>query len=341
MTTAPIITKGYEEAIADLPEEAILGSLLWFTISNADVNLEEARNDLIARGLDDSLLRQGNRPIDAFRKATNEFAHKFAPENQQRAEFLVRQVGQDSDQSHRHIVLERAEYGTGKKRRVAYDTVAEIVFTRGTKTKGKYSGYSIQAKRTGLLVSLSDEEQAWLDAHLEHLEDRFDHLLTHMDSHAVRSFVRDYVASMQGILAKESGGLYFVMQARAGQVDQLGEWVRSIGSSFHALPLLNMADQRAMILQALEDETVKEVERLMGDMTTILKDPNRTITDSTYDQFAQAAVDMQIRLGEYTTMLGDRSDRASQDVSIFAQQLVSLAGRIKQPEKVRRGQKAS
>lgn len=325
MTAPTLITSNYQDAIANLPPEAFLGSLLWFTISQADVNLTQARTDLQALGLDDALLRKGFRPVDAFRKATNEIEHKFAPENNQRANFLVRQVGQDSGQSHRHVVLERAEYGTGHKRRLAYDTVAEIVFTRGTKKNGTYSGYQVQAKRVGLLVDLNPEEEAWLTHRLDNLLPRFHHLMEHMDSHAVRSFVRDYIYSLQGILAKESGGLYFVRQEHADTIANLGKWVQSVGSSFHSLPLLNMADQRQMIMQALEDETVKEVERLMDDIATILKDPNRTITDATFDQFTQSATDMQQRLADYYKTLGQRSDRAAMDVDVFTQQLFKLA----------------
>ena len=334
--TPKLITTNYAEAIANLPQEAFLGSLLWFTISNADVNLEQARTDLAAAGLDVSLLRDGFRPVDAFRKASIEFGCKFQAVNSQRAEFLVRQVGNDSGQSHRHVVLERAEYGTGKKRRVAYDTVAELVFTRGAKKNGVYTGFSLQAKRVGLDVDLHPEEEAWLADRLNGLQDRFDHLYTHLDSHAVRTFVRDYIYSLQGLLAKESGGLYFVQQSNSQDLAGLGDWVRSIGSAFHSLPLLNMADQRQMILQALEDETVKEVERLMEEIATILREPNRTITDGTYDGFSQKAMDMQARLANYTQVLGQRSDRAALDVDMFSKQLFALAGRIKQPQTIKK-----
>lgn len=336
MTTPTVITSNYQDAIANLPEDAFLGSLLWFTISQADVNLEKARKDLQALGLDDSLLRKGFRPVDAFRKATNEFAHKFAPSANQRAEFLVRQVGQDSEQSHRHVVLERAEYAAGKKRRVEYETVAELVFTRGTKKNGEYTGYRVQSKRVGLLVELEPHEEAWLNDHLDTLNPRFHHLMEHMDSHAVRSFVRDYIYSLQGILAKESGGLYFVRQQHSATLADLGKWVKSVGSSFHSLPLLNMADQRQMIMEALEDETVKECERLMDDIAAILKDPNRTITDATFDQFSQSAESMQQRLADYYKTLGQRSNRAATDVDVFTKQLFKLAGRIKKPQTIRR-----
>lgn len=334
--TPTLITRNYEQAIANLPQEAFLGSLLWFTISNADVNLEQARTDLTTLGLDAGLLRDGFRPVDAFRKASNEFGHKFAAVDSQRAEFLVRQVGQDCGQSHRHIVLERAEYAAGKRRRVAYDTVAELVFTRGAKNKGVYSGFGLQAKRVGLDVDMQPDEEMWLTARLDSIQERFEHLYTHLDSHAVRTFVRDYIYGLQGLLAKESGGLYFVQQEYAHDLTGLGDWVRGIGSAFHSLPLLNMADQRQMILQALEDETVKEVERLMEDIATILREPNRTITDGTYDGFSQKAMDMQSRMANYTRILGQRSDRAALDVDMFSKQLFALAARIKQPQTVKR-----
>ena len=64
----------YTEEIAKLPTGAFLGSLLFFSISMADVNLENARRDLEAAGLSTATLRKNLRPVDAFRKAAKEFS---------------------------------------------------------------------------------------------------------------------------------------------------------------------------------------------------------------------------------------------------------------------------
>lgn len=321
----------YEEAIEALPPEAMLGRLLWFSVSQADVNLDQARSELERLGLDTGNMRKVLRPVDAFRKASRDVAHKFKPIEGVRAEFMVRQAGEDDDQSHRHIILERAVNQAGRKRRIFYETVGQVIFTRGAKKQGEYSGYSVESRRTtmNLNTPLTEEEDNWLTSRLEDFEERFSHLLHFMDSHAVRSFVREYIDRLAGTCVKESGGLYFVKQEHADQIDALGQWVRSIGSEFHSLPLLNLAEQRQMIMEAFEDETVKEVDRLMGEVNKILSDPDRQIEEKTFDAYGLRAAELAKKVGEYNLMLGTRTERAQIEINTYTSQIMQLAGRIR------------
>jgi len=320
---------GYTQAIADLPPEAFLGSLLWFSISQADVDISSAKADLAAVGLD---FQKDMRPVDAFRKASREFAKKFKQRDDMRSEFLVRSVGEDGEQAHRFIILERAKFQAGKKRQVFYEKVAEVTFNRGTKKNGEYLNHSVECRRTtaNLGTPLTDEEEEWLTARLAEFEGRYKHLLTHMDSHAVRTYVREFIYSLSGTCVKESGGLYFVKQEHAEVIAKLQAWVKKVGSEFHTLPLLNLEDQRQMIMDAFEDETVKEVERLMGELAAILKDPSRTIEEKTFDAYGMKAAELRARVTEYNAMLGARADRADTEIGMYAQQVMALSSRIRQ-----------
>lgn len=333
MTTATAPISNYTDAIASLPQEAFLGSLLYFSISGADVNLANARRDLTNAGLNIASLRKNLRPVDAFRKATNDFKKRF-PETPAgiKSELMVRPVGEDGAQAYRHLVLERTVVQAGKKRRLFYDKVGELTFTRGAKKLGEYEGHGVEAKRmTNHIASpLTLEEDQWLTEKLITFDDRYNHLLAYMDSHAVRTFVREYIYSLSGICVKGSGGLYFVGQDHAVEIGKLGEWVRGIGSEFHSLPLLNLVDQRDMILEAFEEETIEEVERLMSEVSKILLDPDRQIEEKTFDAYALRAAELAQKIGEYNSMLGARADRAAGEVSMYSQQVMSLMSRIRE-----------
>lgn len=322
----------YTDAIANLPDEAFLGALLYFSISNADVNLRNAHRDLAAAGLSTDTLRKNLRPYDAFRKSSKRFEKKFKPINGVRSELMVRPVGEDGDQSYRHLVLERAVVQAGKKRRVFYEKVGEITFTRGYKKDGEYHDHGVECRRTTqhLGEALTADEDQWLSEQLATFEDHYDHLLNYMDSHAVRSFVREYIYSLSGTCVKESGGLYFVKQDHADEIAKLAEWVRSVGSEFHTLPLLNLMDQRDMILEAFEEETLKEVEGLMGRVAEILQDPNRKIEEKTFDAYADRAAELAAKVQEYNAMLGVRADRAAREIQVYGQQVLSLTARIRE-----------
>lgn len=332
MSTNIHAMSNYVDAIANLPEEAFLGSLLYFTITEADVNLEQAKQDLVSAGLRIGGLRKNLRPVDAFRKATKEFEHKFKPINDVKSELMVRSVGEDGEQAYRHLVLERAVTQKGKKRRLFYEKVGEVTFTRGTKKNGEYEGHSVEARRTTAHLSepLTKDEDTWLDAKLNEFQARYQHMLEHMDSHAVRTFVREYIYDLSGTCVKESGGLYFIKQEHVDEINKLRDWVKSIGSEFHTMPLLNLAEQKQMILEAFEDETIKEVDRLVGEVAKILANPDRQIEEKTFDDYALRAAELSAKVTEYNNMLGARADRAAIEISAYSQQVMSLASRIRQ-----------
>lgn len=323
-------TNNYRKVAEQLPQEALLGQLLWFTVSGADVNLEQARQALADLGLSDNALPKMLQPSGAFRRAVRDVGRRFREVDDTRSELLVRSVGDDGDKMYRHLMLERADYRTGQKRQVSYVKVGEITFTRGTRTKQGYTGHSVDVVDTSHNAGdLLPEEREWLDAALGGFQDRFQHLLTHMDSQAVRNYVRSEISRMDGVCVKESGGVYFIAQANAGDLKALNSWVKSVGSYSHLVPLLDLTDQRQMIAQAFEEETVAEVQRMMDEIAAILRE-GKTIEERTFDAYGTKAADLTRRINEYAALLGDRSELAALQVNLFTGQLVQLAGQVRQ-----------
>lgn len=323
----------YTDAIMALPDECFLGSLLWFSISAADVNLDDARRELEKAGLSTDGMRRILRPVDAFKKAARDVGHKFpAAVDGVKAEFLVRDAGEDSEQQSKHIILERVVRQGTQRHRIVYEKVGELVFTRGVKKAGIYQDYGVSYRRStnNLQSPLTPAEDQWLTEALDSFQSRFDHLLHFMDSHAVRSFVREYFARrLSGTLVKESGGVYFVGQKHAAEVAALGRWIKHIGSDFRAVPLLNLEDGRQMIMEAFEDEIVREVERLMDELAKILKDPDRQIEEKTFDAHGLRAAELTEKVAEYNSMLGARADRAAIEISNYSRQVMALGNRIR------------
>lgn len=340
MASRTQVMANYTDAIASLPQEAFLGSLLFFSISQADVNLEQAREDLTAAGLKTDTLRANLRPHHAFQKASREFAKKFQPEDGARAELMVRPVGDDADQAYVHLVLERIQATGGQKRRIFYEKVGELIFTKGKRQKGKKGekdenvGHGVEVRRVGNLPTpLTETEDAWLTDHLEEFEGRYRHLLHHLDTHAVRTFVREYIYNLSGTCVKESGGLYFIKQKHADEISRLAEWVRSVGSEFKTVPLLNLTEQRAMIMEAFEDEIVREVNRLGAEVAKILSS-GRQIEERTFDNYAIKVAELREKVGEYNEVLGARADRALIEITTYAKQCQALIERIKMPDTI-------
>lgn len=327
----------YAQNVSELiPEKYLLGNIVWFSISDADVNYETAKKELERRGLSTEYLRRRLRPIDAFKKACRDIEKKFPVRDDGiQSRFMANAVGHDKETSHRHVVLERAHVATGKKRRLVYDTVSEIVFHRGQiNSEGEYSNFRIEVVRKNLDLiglELTPQEDAWLNSMLGDLVRRFDHYRTHLDSHAVRSYVRDHIVGINGTCVKGNGGVYFTQQRHTQTISTLSDWVKHIGSEFHMLPLVDLQDQRKMVREAYEDEVVGDVERLTSEIADILKE-GREITEGTFDAYNDRVAELMSKHREYSSMLDDQLGLAQERIDIFKRQTLTLASRIKTPK---------
>jgi hypothetical protein len=339
----------YAAAAAALPDEYFLGQVVSFTICEQDIELDAARALLATHNLRTDTMRKRLRPIDAFKKAANEIAVKFDRDVQgEQHSLLVRPVGQDSAESHRHIVFERAIFKTGQRRRVEHETIWKLMYDRGKRLKdGTIQDDSIYVEQQTTIggVSLTAEEQAWVDEHIgangDKLRERFDHWRTHLDSHAMRTFVREYVVDLLGGISIKgnSGGQYFVQQKHAAELRDLMAFVKEIGSKMHTIPLLDIVEQREMLAEAFIEETMDVIRAEMAELNKILANPTRTITEATYDEKVAKAVTLIAKHGEYSTLLDKNLDRADTELQIYKTQALSLFSRVKQPKSLGSGGK--
>lgn len=337
--TAPAVA-AYEEAAANLPDGFFLGQIVSFTISEADVNLDEMRQAIQDQGLRDDTLKKRLRPIDAFKKATNEIATKFTKHHDHQNSLLVRQVGADALESHRHVVFERAVYSANQRRRVEHETIMRMHYDRGIRQADgsiKDDGIYVEEQLVPGL-NLSTEERAWLDQTVgpegANLKVRFEHYCTHLDSHGLRSFVREYLSLLDAVNIKGSGGggLYFVPQKHAEELRQLTALVKQFGSQMHLIPLLDIVDQREMLADAFVSDTLDELRALSVEMGKILENPTRTITEETYDAYVSKAAGLMTKASEYESLLDRTLDTANLELQIFRTKTLTLSTRVRQPK---------
>lgn len=338
----------YSSAAAALDNSFFLGQIVSFTITEADVNLEDLRTEIATRNLRDDTLKKKLRPIDAFKKACTDVAVKFSKDTHidEQHSFMVRPVGQDAQESHRHIVFERAVYRTGVKRRVEHETVMKLIYNRGFRDKDNKivdDSIYVEPQHVPGLV-LTDEEEAWLEKTVgdegARLRERYAHYGTHLDSHGVRTFVREYLYLLGAINVKgNGGGLYFVQQKHVEELRDLAELVKSVGSQMHLIPLLDIVDQRDMLAEAFISDTMDEVRALSAEMGKILTDQERTITEKTYDDYAGKAVQLIEKAREYQQLLDRNLDTASFELDIFQKKTLNLLTRVRQPKSLGSGGK--
>ena len=339
----------YAAAAAALPDEYFLGQIVSFTICEQDIELEAARDLLTTHNLRTDTMRKRLRPIDAFKKAANEIAVKFDRDTMgEQHSLLVRPVGQDSAESHRHIVFERAIFKTGQRRRVEHETIWKLMYDRGKRLKdGTIVDDSIYVEQQGTIggVTLTAEEQAWVDDKIgpdgSKLRERFDHWRTHLDSHAMRTFVREYIVDLLGGISIKgnSGGQYFVQQKHAAELRDLMAFTKEIGSRMHTIPLLDIVEQREMLAEAFINETMDEIRAEMVELNKIMANPTRTITEATYDEKVAKAATLLAKHAEYSGLLDHTLEVADTEIQFYKTQALSLFNRVKKPKSLGSGGK--
>jgi hypothetical protein len=337
----------YAAAAAALPDEYFLGQIVSFTVTEQDIELDAARALLTTHNLRTDTMRKRLRPIDAFKKAANEVAVKFDRDTQgEQHSLLVRPVGQDLSESHRHIVFERAVFKAGQRRRVEHETIWKFMYDRGKRLKdGTIVDDSIYVEKATTIggVSLTQEEQAWVDEHIgadgANLKARYEHWCTHLDSHAMRTFVREYIVDLLGGISTKgnSGGQYFVQQKHVAELRDLMAFIKEIGSKMHVIPLLDIVEQREMIAEAFIEETMDEVRAEMVELNKIFSNPTRTITEATYDATVAKAAVLLAKHAEYSALLDHNLDRADTEIQIYKTQALSLFQRVKKPKSLGSG----
>lgn len=344
-TASPEIN-AYRETASHISSEHLLGRLVVFTISDKDVNLEQARDSLTTHGLQLNTIRERLRNVDAFKKAAKEVETKFRFDSGVQHALLVRNVGRDDTATaRRHIVMERAVSEKGKRRHLVYGEIAELVYDRGLRQKdGTVKDDQITVimrnfeKITG--YSYSPEEQAWLDSHLGEegakLVEKFEYYKDHMDHNAVRGVVRDYIIkNMRGISVKENGGgIYFVQEKHAGELENLAKFVRDMGSYMHTIPLINIMDQRNMLVDAYNSDLSDRVFSLNNFIKNITEDGNRKISQKTYDDIQEQVAELMAQAQEYSDLLGDKLDSANLSLRGCQSAALSLLTRVRITKKM-------
>lgn len=319
-----------------------LGQAVAFTISDTSVNLEQMRVDLGSRGLRADLLKKRLRPIDAFKKASNEVAVNFPSAGDHRSAIKVVAVGQNDAEAHRHVVLARTTWRVGRERRVDHETIFKLTYDRGVSSKdGTVSDDYVSVEQQvvpGLL--LTEQERQWITTTLgddgDALRARFQHHCTHLDSHGIRTFVREYLDALDAIDVKDSGGLYFVPQVHAVELQALAEFVRSLGSTMHLFPLLDGTDQRSMLEHAFVGHVRDAIRTYLSEADRIVANPQRTIAEGTYQSFADRVEKLASKRDRYKQLLDCDLETASELLTKLDLTTSQLRGRVRRPKSLRK-----
>lgn len=196
---------------------------------------------------------------------------------------------------------------------------------------------SIQFNRTDNSINFTPLAAYADDAKVDGMKREIADYYTKETSNLTAYFVREYIRgllekNMYAIRVRPSGGVYFIHEQYAPVVDALEIAITNLGekfgSSMHSLPLLDDSKQREMLRAAFENESVGEVDQLLGEVSAILKD-DKQISMNKYQQFAEVQDALVKKVADYSDLLDQALDLTGSRLELLRDVMWNLASQVK------------
>lgn len=320
----------YTERISSYKDEMFLGRLCYYAITESShVDHGEFCRALISNGLDRNL-PPVPRAVDVFKRACTASQRRRVATSDPNVliNYLVREVGKDSTNVWRRLVAETVDT---QGHTLGYEELIEFHFSRDP--NGALARVHGHIEVRPLIEDLAPGVQPvkYPDAPsiAQTVVDSYRDQNNMLTPYAVREFVRKTLRSLNATAIRD--GVYFVKEQHAAEIAAFEEIINGLpgGSMMHSLPLIDDRKQRAMLRKAFEDESVGEIDRLLGEIHEIMAKSSTKITSDRFADFKVQYDGLKAKAAEYAELLETSLDETGSRLDVMNQALFSLMGRIK------------
>lgn len=305
-----------------IPESAVdpggnLGCLAWYSVRNAEPTRDEIAASLRKAGFDEQIYTpKAIFASDAFRRATSSVEISRVPLNEypdddRKANILVREVLKDREKIVRHLVREVVD---ADNQRLDYRETASLTLDRKSET----------LKVTPFTFLLEPETQALMQA-----RQRYEHQREHYDSNAVRQIVLRILRDCDPIAVRPAGGVYFVHQKHLDTVERLGTFLRNISdeSRMWVVPVANDQSQREMVSASVTEQVEAEGERIILSLDKYFAG-GEEITEEALQAALEEARHLERLTADYEELLAERLDRARAALTVTRERIAALWAKV-------------
>lgn len=304
-----------------------LGRLVWYSVTEeTKVNYSDFCGEILnvystLNGTIPPVLPPAPRDVDVFKRACTaaKRVNVPAPVNvaYSKSNYTVRPAGSDETKVWRVIVREDLDT---ENHSLGYTELVKIAYDR-----------NMNAIMFTPLVAPTDDAVA--PEMSKDIQDYYTREAGNLTAYFIREYVRRMLErDLYAIRVRPSGGVYFIHEQYAPVVEALETAMSNIadkyGSSMHSLPLLDDGKQREMLRAAFESESVGEVDRLLGDVSEILRD-NKQISMERYQKFAEDQNALVKKVADYSDLLDQALDLTGSRLEMLQDVMFNLAGQVK------------
>lgn len=306
--------KEYLDSTGTMPEDALIGRIVLFTISDEPIAQQDISDWFDELRLNPTLLPPPIKAVDAYKKATSLIdGQEYDLGGGLTATLLCRDVASPNQYIVRHVMREVRD---SKNRVLTYDKVIEATFYRPVIGKdGRAQRGTERFRLTVINDDLRPGERGRMDATILKIEDSYKRYHGYLDGQKLRAVIRSYLKYLNAIEIK--GGVYFINSNRVPELTQLQTLVSRFGGKcrMDLIPLVDLGAQRDMVVEAFQREAAEALNEIVQEVAH-LRTTRKKITPKAYAAIRVRYDEVIAQAKEYLRTLG-----ISQDVTAGAAEL--------------------
>lgn len=295
-------------AVAHEAEE-FLGRVILYGVQNRLYSREDFEERLEKAGVPAGMRPQPPRPADAFKAAVRDCESN---------EYLVDYEHYDDPSSGKRAKDPHVMLVVQRLHDVAKDALPvamKVAFDSKRQTIALYGSPSIdQATENKLASDIQSRYAAYRDSY------RSEH---------VRRMIHDTLYRAKAFPVKASGGVYFVPEDHAAEMDAIARFVDELpGAEMVSLPVVDREPERKTVLKRYEKATFERIEALMLQVRDVVQ-KGEPIVPSAFARVVDELSYLREQKEKYAQLLNVSMGKVDVELQILEVEAQKLAGLVK------------
>ncbi len=295
----------------------ILGHLIWYSVKESRIKIEDMRKLFAQIGLPADFLPEEPSNINAYKRATTELSEEIEVklDLNRTAVYMVRLTAKSNEEIVKSIIKEVRDAGN---KRLSYEEIGRVHFDKDTEDV-RY--YDLQPDSQPIITQIKQLYETYR---------------IYLTGKQIRAMFHEIIQSMSPTLVRPSGAVYFIPYVHADMVQKmevLSKELASFGitdfqSAFESIPLIDADKTRALVELRFEEQNTRDVDKTLVELAKLLQGSDATAR--TAAQYVEQVKKSKETISKYEGLLNKEMSIARMKVEVLDQQVQKLVDKVAQ-----------
>jgi hypothetical protein len=297
----------------------ILGHLIWYSVKESRIKIEDMRRLFAQIGLPADFLPEEPSKINAYKRATTELSEEVEVklDENRTAVYMVRLTAKSDEEIVKSIIKEVRD---ASDKRLSYEEIGRVHFDKDTEDI-RY--YDLQPDSQPIITQIKQLYETYR---------------TYLTGKQIRAMFHEIIQSMSPTLVRPSGAVYFIPYVHADMVQKmevLSKELASFGitdfqSAFESIPLIDADKTRALVELRFEEQNTRDVDKTLVELSKLLQGTDATAR--TAAQYVEQVKKSKETIAKYESLLNKEMSIARMKVEVLDQQVKKLVDKVAQQQ---------